>query len=62
MESAISKFLLQERNAVKVKEDCKRIEGRLSQACSEIKSKYVGKNGNLYKKLNEKELKGKCQR
>ena len=49
--------LLQERNAVKVKEDCERIEGCLRRACSEIKSKYVGKNGNSYRKLTEKELK-----
>ena len=49
--------LLQERNAVKVKEDCERIEGRLRRACSEIKSKYAGKNGNSYRKLTEKELK-----
>ena len=42
---------------MEVREDSKRVEGRLRRACSGIKAKFIGKNGRAYKELKEKEMK-----
>ena len=49
-------FLL-EKTGMKIKDNNERIEGRLNRACSEIKKKFVGKNGSSYRKLCQKEMK-----
>lgn len=52
----LNRFICQ-KCGMKVKEGCKRVEGRLRRACSEIKNKFMHKNGNNYRKLCQNDLK-----
>lgn len=43
--------------AVRIKNDCERIEGRLRRSCAEIKKKFFGKSGASYRKLLQNNVK-----
>ena len=43
--------------ALRIKNDCKRIEGRLRRSCAEVKKKFFGKSGVSYRKLLQNNVK-----